>query len=52
MVCLFPRSSTAAPTFCTSRVHVASASSSIFAPLPILFPDRYRKFTRRPVTAN
>ena len=32
MFCRFPRSSTAAPTFCTSRVHRTSASSPIFAP--------------------
>ena len=29
--CRFPRSSTVAPTFCTSRVHRTSASSPIFA---------------------
>ena len=32
MFCRFPRSSTVAPTFCTSRVHRTSASSLIFAP--------------------
>ena len=32
MFCRFPRSSTVAPTFCTSRVHRTSASSPIFAP--------------------
>ena len=32
----FPHFSTAAPTFCTSRIHITSASSSIFAPPPTL----------------
>ena len=52
MFCRFPRSSTAAPTFCTSRVHRTRSSSPIFAPQPILLLDRYRNFTRRPVIAK
>ena len=40
MFCRFPRSSTVAPTFCTSRVHRTSSSSPIFAPPSTLANSR------------